>query len=439
MSQKLPSPAETSPEKTLLIASVGGTSQPVVAAVIHWQPTRAVFIVSPDTKATVTTDKEFQGKPSPCVLTSLKNNGIADFDGRWDFFEISDPQDYAALVAEMRKLDANIARFKDTAPIAKIVVDITGGTKAMSAALALTASRWESCEISYVGGSERGKGGIGVVVDGKEQIAYVQNPWAALGYLVEEQARTLFNNGDYSGAIRLLTPARAAVPSPRKEELNALIHLCELIEAWDNFQHADALKKIPKIERNWNNLPLGEEAKARLQSWLTTRKPLLKQLAATSDTAEKRTALALDLIANAARHIESATLDDAVARLYRATEALAQARLQEHGFSKTDAVPFSKLPEALREEWKCRPRKNGSLKLALQDDYKLLDALDDELGKRFIELKLNNEKSSLSARNQSILAHGFQPISKNAANALFSAVLKLAECKKNDLLTFPKI
>jgi len=184
---------------------------------------------------------------------------------------------------------------------------------------------------------------------------------------------------------------------------------------------------------------LGEEAKARLQSWLTTRKPLLKQLAATSDTAEKRTALALDLIANAARHIESATLDDAVARLYRATEALAQARLQEHGFSKTDAVPFSKLPEALREEWKCRPRKNGSLKLALQDDYKLLDALDDELGKRFIELKLNNEKSSLSARNQSILAHGFQPISKNAANALFSAVLKLAECTKNDLLTFPKI
>jgi CRISPR-associated protein (TIGR02710 family) len=420
-------------QPTFLIATVGGAPQPIVASLIRWKPTHVVFIVSNDSRDSVTKDKEVNGKSFPCILNSLKTNGVFDFDGRWSLFEISDPQDYTTLLRELRALDSKVnewrASYSDQNP--NIVVDFTGGTKAMSTAMALVASRWENFLISYVGGTEREKGGLGIVVDGKEKISYAKNPWETLGYQSEEQARILFNNGYFASAKRLLEPARNNAPSPRKEELNTLIELNQFFDLWDKFQHKDAKTKFTVIEKNWNNLPLNNEIKL----WLSKNKPVLEKLCG-DDSEENRRARAIDLVANASRRMKQSAFDDAVARLYRAGEALAQARLFRYGFTDTAAISFEKLPDALKQEWTNRQKDDaGCLKLALQDDYKLLSTLDDELGKKFDDPK----KSLLSLRNQSILAHGYQPIDETAANKLFSATLELAECEKKDLLTFPKI
>lgn len=424
----------------ILILTVGGAPQPIVASIKHWQPLRVIFVVSADTRACVDTDQEHNGKPSPSILTSLKNNGITDFAGRYNFLQITDPQDYTTLVSELRQLDDKVASFGQDYSDSQVIVDFTGGTKAMSAAMALTASRWEGCVISYVGGKERTKEGVGVVVDGQEQISHAHNPWAALGYLVEEQIRPLFNNGSYAAASRLLEPARNAANSPRKEEIQAIIHLCDFFEAWDSFQHKTALKEISKILKNWNNFPFGSGVKSNLKKWFVTHQPTLTQLCA-DDSPETRKALAVDLIANAYRRIQQGACDDAVARLYRAVEALAQARLLEHGFSDTAAIPLENVPDLLQREWRDRHQdENGCIKLGLQDDYKLLSALGDGLGAAFANLKLNDrEKSPLVLRNASILAHGYQPVSRAAAKKLLQAVLQLAGIKKEELLTFPTI
>lgn len=426
--------------KNFLILTVGGAPQPIVASIKHWQPLRVIFVVSADTRASVDTDKEYNGKPSLCILTSLNNNGITGFAGRYDLFLISDPQDYTALVGELRQIDDKVASFRRDYHDSQVIVDFTGGTKAMSAAMALTASRWQGCVISYVGGNERTKDGVGVVVDGQEQISHAHNPWAALGYLVEEQIRPLFNNGSYAAASRLLTPARDAADSPRKEEIQAIVLLCDFFEAWDTFQHRNALKKIPLVNKNWNNFVLGSEVKRKLGEWFDKHQSTLKQLC-TDDAPENREALAIDLIANAGRRIRQGACDDAVARLYRAVEALAQARLCGHGFSNTDAVPLEKIPEALQSEWRDRARDgNGCIKLGLQDGYKLLSALGDGLVETFADLKLNDPvKSPLVLRNASILAHGYQPVSSEAAGKLFQAVLQLAGIKEEELLIFPAI
>ncbi len=424
-----------------LIATVGGAPQPVVAAIKHWQPVRVVFVVSKDTHESVTKDKEFNGKPAPCILTSLKGNGITDFTGRYECFHMTDPQDYTALVGELRKLDQNVKSWRRDYGEIQLVVDFTGGTKAMSAAMALTASRWEGCVVSYVGGTERTKDGVGIVVDGQEQISHAQNPWAALGYLVEEQIRPLFNNGSYAAAKRLLEPALNAVEPPRNEELSALINLCDFFDMWNNFQHRSALKeKMPRIKKNWNNLTLGSGIKKTLDEWLKKHKPVLQKLCA-DDSPETREALAIDLIANARRRMEQGAFDDAVARLYRAIEALAQARLCRYGFPKTDAVSLDKLPVELQTEWQERQRdEQGCLKLGLQDNYKLLSALGDQRGEIFLTLQLNDQKRSpLVARNASILAHGYQPVSKDAAQNLLDAALKLAGIEERELLEFPKL
>ncbi|WP_321491783.1 TIGR02710 family CRISPR-associated CARF protein [uncultured Desulfobacter sp.] len=427
--------------ETFLIATVGGSPAPIVASIKKWQPVRVLFIVSMETKKSVTTDTEFNGRPSPCILTSIKENGIADFTGRYDFFEIPDPQDYTALVREFRRIDQTVNKWKRDYDDIRIVVDITGGTKPMSAAMALIASRWENSTVSYVGGTERTKDGVGVVVDGKEQISHAHNPWAALGYLVEEQVKTLFNHGAYAAAKRLLEPARNAADSPRKEELNAFITLCDFFYLWNNFQHKAALKMVPRIEKDWNNLPIDADARSGLQHRFSIYKTELTQLTKGDNTEATGNALVRDLLANARRCMGQEEFDDAVARLYRAAEALAQARLCRYDFPDTGAIAFNRLPKRVQEMWQSHTRdQKGCIKLGLQDDFTLLYELDDERGRCFRELHLHDpQKSMLSARNKSILAHGYEPVSRIVAEKLLNATLKLADIEKENLLQFPKI
>ena len=88
-------------------------------------------------------------------------------------------------------------------------------------------------------------------------------------------------------------------------------------------------------------------------------------------------------------------------------------------------VPIERLPEALRVEWAGRAR-NGCVMLALKDAYALLTALGDDLGRRFGELELaHDQRSPLVARNQSILAHGFEPVGEIVYNQLHAKLCSL--------------
>lgn len=48
----------------------------------------------------------------------------------------------------------------------------------------------------------------------------------------------------------------------------------------------------------------------------------------------------------------------------------------------------------------------------------VLHALGDPLGARFHDLRMHDETSPLHTRNRSILAHGFQPITRKQYNAM---------------------
>ena len=147
--------------------------------------------------------------------------------------------------------------------------------------------------------------------------------------------------------------------------------------------------------------------------------------------------LVADLLANARRRIAEGRQDDAVARLYRAIEATAQVALRErHDIADTGAVPLDALPEDLRA--RCATRAEaGTVKLGLQDAYALLRGRGDPAGERFFTLGLATEQSPLSARNQSILAHGFQPVGAKVTDALWQAALALSELAEDTLPVFP--
>jgi len=117
---------------------------------------------------------------------------------------------------------------------------------------------------------------------------------------------------------------------------------------------------------------------------------------------------------------------------------LAQLALaQRHGIAGTDTVPLERIPESLRESWRYRA-ESGTLRLGLQDAFELLDALGDEAGKTFKAMGLHDrEGSPLTARNQSILAHGFKPVGERVFQTLWDAAIRLGGFLEQELPAFP--
>ncbi len=260
------------PPYTLLVCTVGGSPEPIVATLKHWPPRRVLFVPSPQTRPDV------ENK----VLPLARQEGH-DLDvGCYEFFEVPGPQDFTSCIRKMRDLAPEVSRWLARGPDYEVVVDCTGGTKTMSAALALQAHAW-GCRFSYVGGSQRTKNDVGIVVSGKEQVLHVRNPWEALGCQAVEDAVTLFDCGAYRAAAQVLQGALARVQDPaRKRELNTLRTLAEACDAWDRFQHRHAASLIAELLKNENDLRslFGPERAEALMNWLTRQQSYLAGLLA---------------------------------------------------------------------------------------------------------------------------------------------------------------
>jgi len=410
----------------LLVATVGGSTEPIVASIRHWNPDRIVFVVSPETRCRV--------EP---ILASAAAEGVSVPEGAYEVVEVDDSQDFAGCVRTLREFETDVVRWIDRSRDHRVLIDLTGGTKAMSAAQVLVARRWP-CSFSYVGGTERTKGGVGVVVSGTEKLLHTVNPWNDLGYQAIEDACVAFDTGGYGIARELLTRARDMTSERRvKRELAAVLHLVEGYDLWDRFQHARAISCLERAGTGGNDLrsALGSIVGERVLSIIERHLDYLRQL---TDSRRGR-ALLLDLIANARRRASEGRYDDAVARLYRATEAAAQLTLRDgHGIPDTGKVTFSSVPEPLAAAWR-REGLAEPVALGVQRAYELLGALGDPLGARFRELDLHSIKSPLSARNNSILAHGFGPVSDDVYGVLFRAVLDLVGASDSDLPEFPRL
>jgi CRISPR-associated protein (TIGR02710 family) len=413
----------------LLVCTVGGSPEPIVASLKKWQPQRVWFVVTPQTREQVARQ----------VVPLAAAEGMALDAGRYEFLELPDGQDFARCVDKLRQLTPEVERWLGRGEDCTIVADFTGGTKCMSAALALHAHRWP-CQFSYVGGQERTKDGVGVVVSGKEQIQHTQNPWDALGYQAIEDAMMLFDQGAYAACSQLLNKSvRNVRAQARRREFMGLKTLADAYDAWDKFDHKQAQSNLRDLEKYENDLVvlLGTDRAERLREEVQRQRAYLAELVGADGPTGARIK---DLLANAARRAAEGRLDDAVARLYRSIEATAQARLNDkYGIAETKKVPLEKVPEPLKSEWQSRVRE-GAVFLGLQEDYALLLALGDDLGRIFQELGLNDrEKSPLVSRNQSILAHGFAQVGDSTFQQLWAAALKLSGLHEKQLATFSRL
>lgn len=410
-----------------MLISVGGTENPVINSVVSHQPAKIIFFVSKSSRSQV------NDKIMPGVFQELGEMIDHEFVVTRDEQNIGDC--VSVLLSEipkaMKKLGLDFY-WPD-------IVDYTGGTKTMSAAVVWASSKFE-CEFNYVGGTERTKAGLGIVMDGKEANITLQNPWNSIAYFELNDALKLFNTGQYSNAAELFKAIRAKITEEKHQRVFTLLgEIFEGYAMWDMFNHKDASRLIGKNVKTL--IDIAENEKFYLPNLVSFAEEVKTNFEFLQKISPNRLSPEIidDLLANALRRAElEKKYEDATARTYAAIEKIARLQLFDLYAIDNSKCPPNKIPGKLRSLFETKyvnPR--GLLQFGAVASYELLVELDNPYGRRFESLA--HIREHLTERNRSILGHGMQSINKEKFSALFKDAIFILDRKIEDLPCFPKI
>ncbi|NPA39643.1 MAG: TIGR02710 family CRISPR-associated protein [Thermodesulfobacteria bacterium] len=422
--------------KTVVIFTVGGSPQPIINAIKEIDPDFIYFICSggPEDKAT---ERFVDGRPlkkEDKIIVKEINLPKDKYEKIIIPLEILDSLDMVFSLVEKELLHRIKSKFGNVENL-RIIANYTGGTKSMSIALALLAILQDGWELHFNAGQRTNV----IKIDrGDHPVAI--NKINLLLKLDVNFWQSLMEKFYYEHILEKLK-AYLVSPSLLPELKMRLITLKNLLLAftlWDTFNHEEALSMMETAKTNLNG--------QKVINYYLTLKRILGIMRATGY--EK----VLDLIRNAERRAVQRRFDDAVARLYRALEMLAQIRLkQKYNIdpSKITEDTLINLPpkakEFLTQEFERNKDESGVLKIALTKCFELLNALEDPAGKFYAEVK-SKFLDVIKKRNLSILAHGTDPISENeyqdvynfVKDFIYTILFKKFSLKLEDIPQFPK-
>ena len=299
---------------------------------------------------------------------------------------------------------------QDAAP-EEVMVDFTRGTKAMSAALVLAATRRAVPRLRYVAGKRRDRRGM--VEPGSEVVREIRTT-AVDGHRRLDLARELMRRGNFPAAADVLPDVEQ---SPATHYESSLIASARVVRttarfyaAWDRLDYASATKidvgEPPAGE--WTELWPTE----RVRGWVRDLECEPERSDHEAMAARLRR-LVVDLIANGERRIIQGQHEDALVRAYRALELLGQARLFDWNLDSGDldrkhkAVEYVQRSIAKKGQDPFGPGRGGKLQAGRQQVARILKKCGDPLAKRL--LKFDQEEALLkpTLRNNSVLVHGF--------------------------------
>lgn len=360
---------------------------------------------------------------------------------RKDYSEVllSDPNDVEKIAQESDKIIQCLKCEPED-----ITIDFTSGTKAMSSGVTIAGIKQRVGSFVYVTGKRDERG---VVISGTERMfslepnsIYADDLWI--------KAVELFNNYQYDVCIRIINEARSLIAEGEfQRKLSTLEVLAKAYSYWDRFELKKAFEKLDSLTGN-EFLPVWG-----IKSQVQKNKERLHQ-EKDNNFCKERIA---DLIENAKRCSGEGKFDDAVARIYRAIEYIAQYKVNEKQLFKkdkkgevlTDDLDIDSLPLQLKEKYEeYRDHKSNKITLDLCKLYELLKELNETIGEYFTK-EMSNKNSKLKKllhiRNHSILAHGFKSVRESEFTEMLDVVQKLAKLVIPDLdylsdkASFPKI
>ena len=401
----------------ILIVTVGGSPQPIVTSIGKMNPLEIHFICS----------QESEGQ----VADILKDASAEEM--LHEITIIAALDDFNECYDASFKL---IGKLRESNPSAEIIADYTGGTKSMAAGLAAAALDMPGTKLAVVTGDRHD---LLKVTDGTQSLRTTQ---AGKVYIQRARQRiiSLFGNFDYPAAIDRLEEMLEFpdVPAEDKAELQRWLSLAKVLDAWDRFDHAAAWKILHHYKKYYVSLTMF------LEAVIWSRKNLDTEFAShqMEDVGERPKGhgyeIIEDLLLNAERRATHKRYDDAVARLYRATELLVQTRLKLQYGIDTGNVSPELLPEHLRQDYQNLAGYKGKITLSLVMSFELLAKMadgGDPLGVLYKKKYRTKLREFLSVRNYSLMAHGFIPITAEnyrAEHSFFTGLLDDA-CKALNL------
>ena len=302
----------------------------------------------------------------------------------------------------------------------EIIMDYTSGTKTMSAAMACC-GMFYSKDLITISGDRRN----GVVSTGTESIQY-QNLYKVYDKFALMRVRNYFNANRFYTASEILE-------NVVDESINTenMMNLVKGYFLWDNMEFEEAYEHLTKLDLNGFELSeIKDDLKFNLKA--------LGAIVRSPHENLKNCYILASLINNSIRRAEEYKYDDAIARLYRAFELIAQIRLSSYRLNSSDIDTDILLENNVSQEFIDgleKTRDEGKIRIGLIKDFELLDALDDDLGKYFAENR-NRINNLTKKRNNSILAHGLESLDKEDFEEFEEVVESLARKLDKDMGKF---
>ncbi|TXG83026.1 MAG: TIGR02710 family CRISPR-associated protein [Sphingomonadales bacterium] len=370
-----------------MLITVGGSADPICSAIRARSPAVVWFIVSDGADGS-RSSKEMAieiGAVFPAVTTQFLDvppddpNRTLDLCTQW--------------IRELRKCYPDCA----------VVADYTGGTKSMSAGLLFAALGADGVEVQFMKGERSSLAGV---TAGTEKPIPMTSDYLSADRDLR-RAAALFHGYDYAAAHALLESLCARLQRQRlvtkamSRRIDRGTRLCRMLALWDCFQHKAAAELAEQADESGNPV-------ATVLRQLGLFEPLLK-LGRDGD-GQSSWPLCADLWLNAQRSAERKRFDDAIARLYRLTEAAIQAQLWT-SHKIPNPIPWDSVPPALRKgrEPQCLDescRKHAILNLEQRIELLRYINPDDAMARIW-----HSERPDwTNKRNHSILAHGFKAI-----------------------------
>lgn len=360
-------------------------------------PDKVIFFASDTSRQTIPFIEELFNKDGDDFVQDkdyqiVPLEAIDDFNTCFEIFEL-----------KIRELENDITHEY------QIIMDYTSGTKTMSAAMACCGMFYKRDLIS-VGGDRSG----GEVSRGTETVNY-QNIYKIYDRFALKRIKQYFNSYRYIEAVDILDGIISSII-----DKESFVNLCNAYYRWDIMDFENASLYLNKVEVT---LPEFIEIREKVKK---NKKALSIILHSRAEHLKNSYILAC-LINNSLRKAEEYNYDDAIARLYRSLELIAQTRLSKYKIKSSD-VDISILSDKnVSEEFIAELKKieeNGTIKIGLTMDYLLLNELGDQLGKYYVQNE-SKIKGLIIKRNESILAHGLESQTKEDFDQFYEMVSEL--------------
>lgn len=339
----------------------------------------------------------FGSEKSKKTVESVKEQYLNEFEEEFDYFEfihleqIDDFKIYfEAFKRKIQELDGY-----------KIMIDYTSGTKTMTMSAAFASMPYRK-NLYFVGGERED----GVVIRGTEKIIS-QNLYPIYDDLMISKIKELFNTNRFDAGKSLLEDITKAKKDTYAKLFDAYYYFdnVDYNKANEYFITKEFIAEWPELKKQFS---LNAKALYHLNK---------------EDSAMRPFYILGSLINNARRRAEETKYDDAIARLYRSLELIAQIKLNEYGIDTSDVELDILNKHGVEQEFK--PDFSGKIKLSLVQDYELLNNLGDDLGEFYIKNK-DEFLATISSRNNSILAHGLNSQTEKQYVKFRDLILKFA-------------